>query len=284
VGGVSCRGKKQDFADVAGHGTLVGGWIGAVDNDIGVVGVAPGARLWAVRVFDRHGFGPNSAIICGLDWATGTRLDSDPTNDIAVANMSLGGPAGKATGNCLAAPKDAFHDAVCRTITAGITVVAAAGNDSVDFQDIAPATYDEVLTATAMADRDGQPGGLGGQFMCDPAEFDDTPATFTNFATLPSDQAHTIAAPGVCISSTSPGGQYGIGSGTSFAAPHVAGTVALCIWSGPCAGLTPQQITEKIVADAAAYNTANPGYGFEGDPLRPESGKYYGYLIRAAQY
>jgi hypothetical protein len=66
----------------------------------------------------------------------------------------------------------------------------------------------------------------------------------------------------------------------------VAGTVALCIASGPCGGLTPRQIIQKIVADAVAFNTAkkNFGYGFQGDPLRPVSGKYYGYLIRAAQY
>ena len=69
-----------------------------------------------------------------------------------------------------------------------------------------------------------------------------------------------------------------------MASPHVAGTVALCIASGPCAGLTPPQIVQKIVADAAAYNQANPGYGFLGDPLEPITGKYYGYLIRAGLY
>jgi subtilisin len=66
-----------------------------------------------------------------------------------------------------------------------------------------------------------------------------------------------------------------------MASPHVAGTVALCVWAGGCAGLTPAQINAKIVGDAAAYNQANPGYGFQGDPLRPIAGKYYGYLIRA---
>ena len=69
-----------------------------------------------------------------------------------------------------------------------------------------------------------------------------------------------------------------------MASPHVAGTVAVCVASGACAGLTPPQIVQKIVADATAYNTANPGYGFLGDPLRPISGKYYGYLIRAGLY
>ena len=56
--------------------------------------------------------------------------------------------------------------------------------------------------------------------------------------------------------------------------------------SGPCAGLTPQQIVQKVVADAVAYSTTrrNRGYGFQGDPLRPINGKYYGYLIRAGLY
>jgi subtilisin len=98
-----------------------------------------------------------------------------------------------------------------------------------------------------------------------------------------------VAAPGVCITSTWGDAKsdniFGFGSGTSFAAPQVAGTVALCIYSGPCAGLTPAQIIAKIVSDAAAYNTANPGYGFTGDPLHsPDPNKYYGYLIRAGSY
>jgi hypothetical protein len=67
-----------------------------------------------------------------------------------------------------------------------------------------------------------------------------------------------------------------------MATPHVVGTVAFCISSGGCAGLTPSQIIQKIRSDAAAYNLAHLGYGFDGDPLRPVAGKYYGYLIRAA--
>ncbi len=109
-------------------------------------------------------------------------------------------------------------------------------------------------------------------------------ADFSNFATLPTDQAHTIAAPGRCIYSTFSGGGYATFSGTSMATPHVAGVAALCVASGPCAGLTPAQIIQKLRSDAEAYNTAHPEYGFVGDPLRPEPGKYYGYLIRAALY
>ena len=69
-----------------------------------------------------------------------------------------------------------------------------------------------------------------------------------------------------------------------MSSPHVAGTIALCIASGPCAGLNPAQIIQKIVSDAAAYNTAHTDYGFVGDPIRPAPGKYFGFLIRAAAY
>jgi hypothetical protein len=67
-------------------------------------------------------------------------------------------------------------------------------------------------------------------------------------------------------------------------ARSAGGTIALCIASGPCAGLTPAQIIQKIVGDAAAYNAKNTGYGFQGDPLRPIGGRYYGYLISAGIY
>jgi subtilisin family serine protease len=284
VGGVNCSNGKS-YADVFGHGTRVAGIIGARDNTFGIVGVAPGARLWSVRVINDQGAGSTSSFLCGIDWVTGTRTDTDPTNDIAVANMSLVGK-GRDDGNCGKTPrKDAVHIAICASTAAGVTSVVAAGNDAADFQKTIPAAYDEVLTATAMGDTDGQPGGTGPS-SCLVGQADDTPAFFSDFATLPSDQAHTIAASGVCIASTALGGSgYGGGSGTSFATPAVAGTVALCIASGPCAGLTPAQIIQKIVADAAAYNTANPGYGFTGDPLHnPDPNKYYGYLIHAGSY
>jgi subtilisin len=150
-----------------------------------------------------------------------------------------------------------------------------------------------VLAVTAIADLDGQPGGLqpptgecsSGLNQIGPV-VDDKAAFFSGFATLPDDQVHTVAAPGVCIASTYPGDSYLVGTGTSFATPIVSGVVALCIATGHCAGLTPRGIVAKIVADTAAYNSMrkNSGYGFVGDPLRPITGKYYGYLISAALY
>lgn len=69
-----------------------------------------------------------------------------------------------------------------------------------------------------------------------------------------------------------------------MASPHVTSTVALCIASGACAGLTPAQIIQKVIADAAAHAAADPAYGFAGDPLYPVSGRYYGYLVWAGNY
>jgi subtilisin len=287
--GIDCF-PRDSADDPGGHGTMVAGFVGAIDNSFGKVGVAPGARLWSVRVANSRGFIYTASAVCGIDWVTSTRTDANPRNDIMVANMSFGGadprdPAAADDGNCGFTNRDALHVAICASVAAGVTYVASAGNEAEDFAESTPGSYGEVLTATAMADKDGEPGGLGGNLNCLPEAVDDTAAFFSNFATLPEDAAHTIAAPGACISSTFPGGLYAVGSGTSFAAPLVTGTVALCIATGECAGLTPAQIITKIIADAEAYNLANPGYGFEGDPLRPyPSGAYYGYLIHAADY
>jgi subtilisin len=287
VDGVNCVGPNRDaFGDPSGHGTMVAGFIGALDNRLGRVGVAPGARISAVRVLDAEGFGFTSEVLCGIDWVAGTRVDGERGNDVAVANMSFGG-AYPDDGACGLVAHAAMHHAICSLTRSGVTVVAAAGNNGVDFQVEGPPTFAEVLAVTAIADRDGRPGGLTpGEWRCDPQEAsaDDAAAEWSNVATLSEDRAHVVAAPGVCVGSTSVGNQYAVSSGTSFASPIVAGTVALCIASGPCAGLAPAQIIDKIVADAEAYNLANPEYGFDGDPLRPAEGRYFGYLLNAAIY
>lgn len=298
TGGVNCSNGKH-FNDADGHGTLVAGIIGAKDNGIGIAGVAPGANLFAVRSLNNKGAGSTSSVLCGVDWITATRLDADPSNDIAVANMSLGTVAGPNTsqddGNCGRTRKDALHQAICRSVAAGVTYVVSAGNATVDIDRAAPAAYDEVLTATALSDSDGQPGGLGGP-PCLSGAGDDVPAFFSNYASRATDLGHTIAAPGVCTTGTAmlalcatpevpqPSQCYAQNSGTSFASPVIAGTAALCIATGPCAGLTPAQIIAKLVSDAQTYNTQHPDYGFVGDPLEPIPGKYYGYLINAASY
>ena len=129
VGGTNCA-PGQGFDDRDGHGTSVGGMIGARDNAIGQVGVAPGARLWGIRVADPDGSIEDSWLICGLDFVAATRSDADPTNDIAIANMSLSGLTDDEDG--CATTRHPLHIAVCETSRPGSCRVASAGNDAID--------------------------------------------------------------------------------------------------------------------------------------------------------
>lgn len=279
VGGHNCVGKGTSYNDGYGHGTHVAGTAAAKDNTIGVVGVAPGAPLYAVRVLDNTGNGSWSNVICGVDWVT----TNSASTGIKVANMSLGGVNSSDDGNCGNTNKDALHQAICKSVAAGITYVAAAGNNSQDFSNFTPAAYSEVLTVTAMADFNGKPGG-GAASTCgsDTTDADDFAASFSNFATIgTSNVNHTIAAPGACIESTWLSGGYLSISGTSMASPHVAGTVAVCIASSKCAGKTPQQIISKLRSDAAAQPIT---YGFQGDPNSPIGTHYYGPLVYTGNY
>ncbi|HEV3364805.1 MAG TPA: S8 family serine peptidase, partial [Acidimicrobiia bacterium] len=109
VGGVNCStGSTSD--DGNGHGTHVAGTAAAKDDGVGVVGVAPGARLWAVRVLDNTGNGTWTSVICGIDWVTAR------ASTIEVANMSLGG-AGSA-GTCT---DGGLRQAICRSVASGVT-------------------------------------------------------------------------------------------------------------------------------------------------------------------
>jgi subtilisin len=286
AGGVNCTNDKLSaMVDPAGHGTLVAGVVGAERNGAGIVGVAPGSHLWSVRVLKKNGEGSISQIICGIDWVTSTRLDGDRDNDIAVANMSLVAK-GSDDGACGMQNKDALHLAICHSAADGVTYVAAAGNAGADLSSYVPAAYDEVLTATAMTDLDGSPGGKAStKGTCVPAKeasrvADDSAIYWSNYPS-PADQAHTIAAPGICITSTSVGGGYAVASGTSFAAPHVTGVVASCVASGLCAGIAASDIAAKVLNDSQAFTSQYPDFGFVGDPLRPQAGKSFGYLVRA---
>lgn len=223
--GTNCISPGSPPEDDNGHGSHVAGTIGARNNASGVIGVAPATPVYAVKVLNNAGSGSSSQLICGIDWAISTRTDSDPSNDIAVINMSLSGTAPALT-PC-ASTTDAMHLAICRASAAGITFVVAAGNDGRNFDDARspdfPAVYPEVLTVSAIADSDGRGGALGASPSCRSSERDDSYASFSNYATSALASGHLVSAPGVCIRSTVRDGGYALYSGTSMATPHVAG-------------------------------------------------------------
>jgi subtilisin len=122
---------RGDYEDRQGHGTHCAGIIGASDNGIGVVGVAPAVELYAVKVMGDNGSGGMQAIADGLDWCI--------ANGIDIASMSLG-----TSGD----PGPILHDAIKRARQAGIILVAASGNEHTHCG--WPAAYDEVIAVGAV--------------------------------------------------------------------------------------------------------------------------------------
>ncbi len=244
AGGYNCAtSDSAAWSDPNGHGTHVAGIVGALDNGIGVVGVAPGVRLWAVRILDPAGNGLLSWYACGLNWIAAQRDPVDPTRPMFEAvNMSVAKP-GSDDRNCGYTNSDILHRAICNLVSSGVTVVAAAGNNSFNAARLVPAAYSEVITVSALADTDGRPGGLGGHacFSWNSWDQDDTFADFSNYG-----RVVDLIAPGKCILSTLPGNRYGVLSGTSMAAPLVTGAVALYKSSRPLA--TPAQVKAALLA------------------------------------
>ena len=247
AGGHDCT-NTGSYDDDHAHGTHVAGTIAAKDDTAGVVGVAPGARLWAVKVLDSENrYGSSSVLICGLDWvvAQGDKID--------VVNMSLGG--GGSDGACAASP---LHQAICTTVnTADIPVVVAAMNNASDAANWVPATYNEVITVSAFADFDGKPGGLATP-TCASGEGDDEFAAFSNYGA-----DIDIAAPGRCIRSTGKGGGMALMTGTSMSAPHVTGAIALYKASHPTASVA--EVRAWLLTTAARPQSSPEGFGDDPD-------------------
>ena len=171
--------------DQNGHGTHVSGTIAALDNTIGVIGVAPGAKVVAVRVLDRRGSGSNSGVIAGVDYVAANGRAGD------VANMSLGG--GVST---------ALDTAVINAAKGGVRFALAAGNESDNANNHSPARANGTNVYTVSAFSAG-----------------DKWASFSNFGNPPID----FAEPGVSVKSTWINSGYNTISGTSMATPHLAG-------------------------------------------------------------
>jgi len=261
-GGINIVDSTKSPRDDNGHGTHVAGIVAARANDFGVVGTAPGASLYAVKVLDASGSGALSSVVTALDWAVKNRMN--------VANLSLGaldfwcvflGLCGAGT-ECTA---------VNNAVASGVTVVVAAGNSATDAVLSTPANCRDSLTVTALADSDGAQGGLGPDLTVGgQPEGDDTFAqTFSNFSQFGWDvngdglftiEDHPIVdlmAPGVAIRSTMPtyqvtlNTQYGLPldyatlTGTSMAAPHVAGAAARYISTHP--GVSAEAVRQALV-------------------------------------
>jgi hypothetical protein len=248
AGGYDCRGQGIT-RDYYGHGTHVAGIVGAKDNDFGVVGVAPGARMWSFRVLDANGNGGWSYIICGMEWV------ASHADTIEVVNMSLGGTTWENGSGCDSSPT---HLAICGMTRRGVTVMAAACNDASDARICTPGKYPEVISVSAFAEWDGKPGGLGGCRNTPDGFYgcDDRRASFSNYG-----PTVDIAAIGVGVYSTLFDNRYGYWSGTSMATPHVTGGAALLIAQyGP---MSPAQVKERLLRSAMSGPV--PG-DFDGYP------------------
>jgi subtilisin family serine protease len=171
--------------DANGHGTHVAGTIAALDNTIGVIGVAPGATVVAVRVLDRRGSGTTSGVIAGVDYVAQFGRPGD------VANMSLGGGV-----------SPSLDTAVVNAAAGGVRFALAAGNESDHANNHSPARANgaNVFTVSAFA--------VGDKW-----------ASYSNFGNPPIEYAE----PGSAIKSTWLSGGYNTISGTSMATPHLAG-------------------------------------------------------------
>ncbi|MBN2360878.1 MAG: S8 family serine peptidase [Deltaproteobacteria bacterium] len=206
--------------DLNEHGTHVAGTIGAKSDGSGVAGVAPGVGIHAVRVLDSGGSGNLGDIIAGLEYVL-----SKP--EIKVVNMSLGG-AGDPTD-----PHSPLKEAIDNLAAQGVVVCIAAGNESENTNYVIPAGYDSGIVVSA---------------------YDTDNSTFADFSNYGS--AVDIAAPGVEISSTVPGGGYANLSGTSMATPHVAGAAAAYLALHP--GASVDAVRSAIVS---AGETGYDGQG-----------------------
>ncbi len=189
VAAIGFRGKDTPD-DENGHGTHVAGTAAAIaGNNTDVVGVAAGATVVSVRVLDRRGSGTTAEVVCGLDYVA---LKGSPGD---VANMSLGGPADQI-----------LDDAVVAAANAGILFSLAAGNEGTHAGTRSPARVSHANVYTVSAIDSG-----------------DNFASFSNYGNPPVDRA----APGVNVVSLKRGGGTDTKSGTSMAAPHVAGLLIL---------------------------------------------------------
>jgi subtilisin family serine protease len=231
--------------DDHGHGTNVTGIVTA-NGTVAPVGVAPAARIVAVKVLDANNrFAGSSQVISALDWVARSRPD------VRVVNLSLGTDmlfpdvcdnAGATT--------MAYASVVAALRTRGVTVVASSMNDASPFSMAAPACIDRVISVGAVYDSAFGPFAL--QVCADAATAADRVACFSNGGS-----ALDLLAPGARIRSTGRGGGVSEFAGTSQAAPHVAGAAALLLQVSPI--LSPDGLESVLEASGAPLLDARNG-------------------------
>lgn len=270
----ACFTAFSSCQDDHGHGTHVGGTIAARNNSQDVVGVAPGATLYAVKVLDQGGSGTWGTVMAGVDWVTA----NSGALGIRVANMSLGG-TGSDSANC-GDPngdgiyEDPLHKSICDSVAAGVTYVVAAGNSSSrEISDYVPAAYPEVI---AVASTTAVTGSNACKWLSSPIKAD-TASYFTTdgvgvVVSAPGEDRENVNRGCIInsegILSTKLGGGTTRMSGTSMASPHVAGIAALVLAKD--GALTPAQVASRIESTAdrkgvAPLDSPTSGYSFDGE-------------------
>lgn len=235
--GIGCDSRTSSW-----HGSHVAGIIGAtMNNSIGAVGIAPEANLLHIRVLGRCDSGYTSDVIDGIYWAAGKQVASLPLNQtpVDVINLSLG-----AQRTC-----GAYQSAIDYARAQGITIVVSAGNNNIDASAQSPANCLGVI-AVAATDNTGDK------------------ASYSNFSAY--NGVVDLAAPGSSIISTVNQGSagpessgYSFKSGTSMAAPQVAGVVALMLEKNP--DLTPDEIEDILKTTANQF--PSPSTCLSSEPI-----------------
>ncbi|MDQ2685609.1 MAG: S8 family serine peptidase, partial [Thermoproteota archaeon] len=222
----------KDGNDDLGHGSHIAGIAAAMDNSIGILGVVPGAKLWAIKVCDVNGNCPLSSQIQAIQYV------NQHADEIDIVNLSIENPQ-----------SDKLDKAINDSISKGLLYVVAAGNSNTSTSMTSPARIPGVITVSAISDSDGECGGRGNNTIDGP---DDYVASFSNYG-----NSIDFAAPGVDVLSTYIGQGYALDSGTSMAAPIVAGQAALYKSYFPNA--TSEQMISALVNSSIPYTTACAG-------------------------